>query len=161
LGGQQDVIAQWTATRDDSEDDGEEWTEDAVARMVTAREIEQWLIQRIAARLRIASHKIGVATPFLEFGIGSMDAVQIVADLERWLGRRLSPTAVYNYPNIAALARYLANDPPRPDKAGPHVDVDSAAPEGTPEEILREVKELSQDEIETYILQEMAKQEGT
>src|SRR5437588_13027986 len=28
-----------------------------------------------------------------------------------WLGRRLSPTLAYDYPNIAALARYLAVAP--------------------------------------------------
>ena len=72
--------------------------------IVTAAEIENWLIQRIAARLRLSPAEVRVTTPFLDFGMGSIDAVEIAAELERWLGRRMSPTAIYNYPNIAALA---------------------------------------------------------
>jgi hypothetical protein len=39
--------------------------------------------------------------------MGSLDAVELASDLERWLNRRLSPTAIYNHPNIDALAKWL------------------------------------------------------
>ena len=73
-----------------------------------AAEIESWLIERITARLPLAPGEVKVTTPFLELGMGSLDAVEIAAALERWLGRQLSPTAIYNYPTIAALACWLA-----------------------------------------------------
>ncbi len=81
---------------------------------VDRAEIEDWLIERIAARLRLPPAQVRVTTPFIEFGMGSVDAVEIAAELERWLGRRMSPTAIYNYPNIAALAQWLASPPPEP-----------------------------------------------
>jgi acyl-CoA synthetase (AMP-forming)/AMP-acid ligase II/acyl carrier protein len=161
LGGQQDVIAHWTASFAAAEegqiDDG---IYEPVARNVTAREIEDWLIDRIAARLRIPRSKIHTTTPFLEFGMGSLDAVQIAGDMERWLGRTLSPTAVYNHPTIEALARWIAS-PPVPPQTRTTSVARSAATQGDPDDLLREVKGLSQAEIEALILREMAKQEGT
>ncbi len=45
----------------------------------SAAEIESWLIERITARLRLAPGDVKVTTPFLELGMGSLDAVEIAA----------------------------------------------------------------------------------
>ncbi len=106
---------------------------------------------------------IGVTTPFLELGMGSLDAVEIAAALERWLGRRLSPTAIYNYPTIAALAGWLAT-PLSPDDAGgavpaaafslyPPMEVDA-------EQLLAQVRNMSDQEVERFLAQELAKQQS-
>jgi acyl-CoA synthetase (AMP-forming)/AMP-acid ligase II/acyl carrier protein len=73
----------------------------------TEEQIRDWLRQRIAARLGRREQEIPGQTPFMEFGMGSLDAVELASDLERWLNRRLSPTAIYNHPNIDALAKWL------------------------------------------------------
>jgi len=72
----------------------------------TAKEIEDWLVQRIAARMSLSTSQVQVTRPFLEMGMGSLDAMEVAADLQTWLDRRLSPTAIYNYPNIASLANW-------------------------------------------------------
>jgi len=86
-------------------------------RVVTAGEVEAWLTERISARMRIPRSRVHGATPFVEFGMSSVDALAIAGDLERWLGRPLSPTAIYNYPTISTLARWLA--PPSGDESSP------------------------------------------
>ena len=48
----------------------------------TAKEIEDWLVQRIAARLSLPTSQIQVNKPFLEMGMGSLDAMEIAADLQ-------------------------------------------------------------------------------
>jgi acyl carrier protein len=161
LGGQQDVIAQWTADPADEGDDAESPGDRTPRENVTARQIEEWLVERISARLKVPRSSIRVTTPFLEFGLGSLDAVQISADLERWLGRQLSPTAVYNHPNIEDLAHWLASP-------AAHTDPVSSSPipapppeEEDPDQLLRQIQGLSQEEMEEFIQREMAKQKGT
>src|SRR5262245_28875280 len=75
-----------------------------------AREIRRWLVEDIAARLGIAPSSIGLDTPFELLGLDSAKAVAVSGELERLLGRRLSPTLAYEYPNIAALSVYLADE---------------------------------------------------
>ena len=48
--------------------------------------------------------------PLAGFGIGSLQAVRLAAELEEWLGRKLAPTLVYDYPTIDALAGFLAGE---------------------------------------------------
>jgi acyl-CoA synthetase (AMP-forming)/AMP-acid ligase II/acyl carrier protein len=153
--GQLKTIAAWEG--DDREAD------DAVPpaasrRTVTAREIEEWLLQRIAARLRLPPGQVSVSTPFQEFGMGSLDAVQIAAELERWLGRRLSPTAIYNHPNIVSLAQWLATPP----SLAPDPAVTTRLPLETldPERLRNEVRRMSAQDIEAFLRQELAKQES-
>jgi len=122
---------------------------------VTAAEIEDWLIERIAGRLRVPRDRIQKTTPFLEFGIGSLAAVQIAADLGRWLGRTLSPTTVYNYPTVKALAAWLA-EPPRAAEEIPPVPLAAeAAPDAG--QLLHEIQNLTEEDLEAFIEQEMAK----
>jgi len=156
-----DVIAQWTADPDDEGGGIGSPGGDTVCGSVTARQIEAWLIERIATRLKTPRSRIRVTTPFLEFGIGSLDAVQIAADLEHWLGRQLSPTAVYNHPNIEDLARWLANPAAQ---SGPVFTLPTTGPtpaDDDPDQLLPQIQGLSQEEMEAFVQREMAKQKGT
>jgi acyl carrier protein len=74
-----------------------------------AQAIQAWLVSNIAQRLRLNPHDIDVQQPFTCYGLDSVVAVSLSDELEDWLGRRLSPALVYDYPTIAALARHLAN----------------------------------------------------
>jgi amino acid adenylation domain-containing protein len=73
-----------------------------------SREIAEWLSAKIAAPLGVSPSTIDIREPFVHFGLGSLQTVRLAADLEQWLGRSLSPTLVYDYPTIDALARHLA-----------------------------------------------------
>ncbi|UCD43737.1 MAG: AMP-binding protein, partial [Chloroflexota bacterium] len=70
--------------------------------------IEAWLIDQIAARVHLPASDIDPREPFTYYGLDSVEAVSLTGDLEIWLGRRLSPTLAWDYPNIKSLARYLA-----------------------------------------------------
>src|SRR5205823_7296959 len=49
--------------------------------------------------------------PSASYGLGSIHAVSLSGELERWLGRPLAPTLVYDFPSVQALARQLAQAP--------------------------------------------------
>jgi acyl carrier protein len=76
--------------------------------------IRQWLVDRIARALELGGERIDVETPFARLGLDSRTAVGISGELERWLGRRLSPTLIWDFPTIAALARHLYSGEPAP-----------------------------------------------
>lgn len=78
----------------------------------TKEAIQSWLVAQIAERLRVNPRNVDIQAPFAHYGMDSIQAVSLAADLETWLGREFSPTLVYDYPNIDALARYLAGEKP-------------------------------------------------
>ncbi|OKH15930.1 type I polyketide synthase [[Limnothrix rosea] IAM M-220] len=71
------------------------------------QELEAWLVGNIAQRLGIETHKIDVLEPFASYGLDSVQAVQVTADLEDRLKRKLEPTLAYDYPSIRSLAAFL------------------------------------------------------
>jgi acyl transferase domain-containing protein/acyl-CoA synthetase (AMP-forming)/AMP-acid ligase II/pimeloyl-ACP methyl ester carboxylesterase len=75
--------------------------------------IQNWLIDNLAQRLNIPASEIDIYEPFASSGLNSVDAVSLSADLEDWLEIKLSPTIVFDYPNIAELAAYLTNNQTR------------------------------------------------
>jgi acyl carrier protein len=76
----------------------------------TAEEISQRLTQFIAEALSVDPSEIDPKTPFDQYGIDSKAAMEMVANMEDYLGRRLSPTLPYDYPTIALLTPHLASD---------------------------------------------------
>jgi acyl transferase domain-containing protein/acyl-CoA synthetase (AMP-forming)/AMP-acid ligase II/acyl carrier protein len=70
--------------------------------------IATWIAVRLAQRLGLPVKRIDPREPFSNYGLDSLAAVELSGALESWLGRRLSPTLVYDYPNVQALADYLA-----------------------------------------------------
>jgi len=125
----------------------------------TAKEIESWLVQRIAARLALPTSRIEVSKPFLEMGMGSLDAVEVAADLQKWLDRRLSPTAIYNYPNISSLAHWLAS-PIQVCSKSPSAKPAVASPESEldPDRLLRDVQQMNEAEMAAFLRQELARE---
>jgi acyl carrier protein len=77
---------------------------------VGKEEIEAWLISKIAQKVSINPRRVERHQPFSSFGIDSIAAVSLVGDMEEWTGCRLSPTLMYDYPNIEALASHLATE---------------------------------------------------
>ena len=79
-------------------------------RAVSPREIEEWIASYLAPLLHVHRDEIDPRRPFAEFGLDSLAAVTLSGELERWLGRELSPTLAWDYPTIEALSRHLAAD---------------------------------------------------
>jgi malonyl CoA-acyl carrier protein transacylase len=69
--------------------------------------IQNWLVGQLAERLGVSSQAIDIREPLANYGLDSVQAVRLSADLEDWLEVKLSPTLIYDYPNIASLAEYL------------------------------------------------------
>ena len=89
-------------------------------------EIQQWLIARLAQKLGVSQQEIHPEEPFAVMGLDSVQAVRLSAELEDYLGKKLSPTVVYDYPNISSLAHYLSQG---------SVAVTTATPKATEDEI--------------------------
>ncbi len=70
-------------------------------------ELEDWLIERLAARLKIAPTQIGHRQPFATFGVDSLTAVRMAGELETKLSRTISPTVAWDHRHVAGLAYFL------------------------------------------------------
>ena len=77
----------------------------------SAREIQSWLIVRLAAMVKVSPDEIDPREPFVGYGLGSAQGLELAAELEDWIGFRLPSTLVWDYPTIETLARQLAEDP--------------------------------------------------
>jgi acyl carrier protein len=76
---------------------------------VNAEEIQEWLISRISEELEFEPETIDIYEPFALYGINSVVAVTLAADLEDWLQVKLPATLLWDYPTIETLSQYLEN----------------------------------------------------
>ncbi|MEX2631547.1 MAG: PfaD family polyunsaturated fatty acid/polyketide biosynthesis protein [Tistlia sp.] len=72
-----------------------------------AEAVEAWLVAELAAQLAVPEEEVDPRRSFESYALDSVKALAVMARLEQWLGRRLSPTLVWNYPTIEALAERL------------------------------------------------------
>ncbi len=73
-----------------------------------AEAVQAWLVDRIARRIQCEPCRIDIRQPFAWYGLQSRDALELSGELENRLGRRLSPTLLYDCPTIESLARHVA-----------------------------------------------------
>ncbi|MFK0734780.1 MAG: beta-ketoacyl synthase N-terminal-like domain-containing protein, partial [Gloeotrichia echinulata HAB0833] len=74
----------------------------------SVEEIQAWLAQKLAEILQLSPEQIDFKQPLAVYGLSSVKAASIAAELEKWLGMTVAPTIVYDYPTIQALSDYLA-----------------------------------------------------
>ena len=79
-------------------------------RSATGEAIQGWLTRRIAESIGSKPEDIDVTVSFAYYGLDSVAALGISGDLSNWLGRKLSPTLTWDYPNIESLAAHLADE---------------------------------------------------
>jgi len=73
----------------------------------SVEEIQAWLAQKLAEILQLSPEQIDFKQPLAVYGLSSVKAASIAAELEKWLGMTVAPTIVYDYPTIQALSDYL------------------------------------------------------
>ena len=73
--------------------------------------LQGWLVSQLAERLGLEPDEIDIEEDFANYGLNSVEAISLSGDLETHIGRRLPPTLLWDYPNIQALAQYLAKNP--------------------------------------------------
>ena len=79
------------------------------------RQIQRWFIRYLGEKLDLEDEAIDVHRPLSGYGLDSMAAVRLSADLEDWLAATfperarppISPTLAYDYPTIALIASAL------------------------------------------------------
>lgn len=75
---------------------------------LTDSDIQSWLVSYLAELLDISPQEIDITVPFERYGLDSVASVGLLGDLAKWLGRKLDPDLVNEYPSIQELARYLS-----------------------------------------------------
>ena len=70
--------------------------------------IEHWLVSRLAERLGLPATALDIHQPLVRYGLDSIVAIELVADLEDWLGCTLPLTLVWDCPTIAAVVQRVA-----------------------------------------------------
>ncbi|HEY9857226.1 MAG TPA: acyl carrier protein [Stenomitos sp.] len=73
---------------------------------ITRQALEDWLVERLTQDLNL-EQEIDVRRPFSYYGLDSVMAISLAADLEDMLGRELEPTLLWDFPTIEALAAFL------------------------------------------------------
>ena len=70
--------------------------------------IEDWLVERVAGLVGLPAAEIDPDSPLQSFGVTSLMAVELAADLEDLLGITVDATIAWEYPTIAKLSASLA-----------------------------------------------------
>ena len=76
---------------------------------VTESDIRDWCIAYLRQTVDNPSIVIGPDASFAELGLDSATSAYFIVELEEWLGAELMPELVFEYPTVAALARFIAN----------------------------------------------------
>jgi acyl carrier protein len=77
---------------------------------MNAEAIQEWLIAKVAEAVKCAPETIDVREPLASYGLSSVSAVSLTADIEDWLGLQLPPTLAWDYPTIESLAGFIESE---------------------------------------------------
>src|ERR1700689_4356849 len=79
---------------------------------MTIAEVRQWLRQGVANAPGRSADAIDEATPMVELGLSSRDAVAMAADIEDHTGITVSIAAAFEHPTIESLATWIVGGDP-------------------------------------------------
>ena len=85
---------------------------------MTVAEVRQWLRNWIGDAVGQSPDAIDEATPMVELGLSSRDAVAMAADIEDRTGVTVSIAAAFEHPTIESLATWIVEGDPFEDSAG-------------------------------------------
>jgi acyl carrier protein len=90
-----------------------------------AGDVEEAITASLALVLEIEEQSFDRDTPYTDFGVDSILAVEIVDRINERLGIALRPTDLFNYPSIGKLAAHIAaaHAPRRPAEPAADVEV--------------------------------------
>jgi acyl carrier protein len=71
-------------------------------------ELERWIAVELANALRKSPNEIDPMKPATYYGLDSIVGMSITAELEEYVGRRLSQTVLWELPTIRELAKHLS-----------------------------------------------------
>jgi len=82
------------------------------------RLLHDWFTRYLTENLGFSADQIDIHQPLASFGLDSLAAVRLTADLQDWMDEsfpkikslNISPTLAYDYPTISKIVKYLVND---------------------------------------------------
>src|SRR6202171_279449 len=85
---------------------------------MTVAEMRVWLRNWIAAATGQPADAINDATPMVELGLSSRDAVAMASDIEDLTGVTLTATVAFRHPTIESLATVIVEGEPELEDGG-------------------------------------------
>ena len=79
-------------------------------RAAATAEIQRFLVAESARRIEVDPETIDPRQPFERYGLDSLNALRLAVELEARIGRRLPTTALWDYPSIESLSKFLAGE---------------------------------------------------
>ncbi|MBC9727067.1 acyl carrier protein [Streptomyces sp. TRM68367] len=76
----------------------------------SADALRQWIAAHVAGQARLPETEILPDTPLADYGLDSLYAVTLAADLEDRLGLPLEDTVVLQHPTIGELVDFLCDE---------------------------------------------------
>jgi acyl carrier protein len=76
---------------------------------VSRADIRTWLLGKLRQELD-SGEVLDPTRPLADYGLDSMSAISVTADLEDWLEVELDPTMFFDNPTIDELARFLEDE---------------------------------------------------
>src|ERR1700760_3265917 len=95
---------------------------------MSVAEVRQWLRNWVAKAVGQSPDTIDVATPMVELGLSSRDAVAMAADIEDRTGVTVSIAAAFEHPTIEALATWIVEGDPEEDATVDETDWTRSGP---------------------------------
>jgi acyl transferase domain-containing protein/acyl carrier protein len=77
-------------------------------KVLTASEIQDWLLQEIAKAIGIKSEDLNPRLPFDSYGLDSILALSVIGAAQTSIGLELSPLLLVHYPTVESLSQHLA-----------------------------------------------------
>ncbi|HEY6423370.1 MAG TPA: acyl carrier protein [Pseudonocardiaceae bacterium] len=69
--------------------------------------VGRWLTGKVASYLKVDPAEIDPSRPLAEYGLDSVYALTLCAEIEDDLGLVVEPTLAWDYPTVTALAGHL------------------------------------------------------
>jgi acyl carrier protein len=82
----------------------------SVKQVRSREDIEAWLAREIGQVIDIPESEVERHRNILELGVGSRTVVRLSGRLQKWLGIKLPPTILFEYPTVEALAEHLSGE---------------------------------------------------
>ncbi len=86
------------------------WEIQSSTKPMAAEDIQDWLADQIAEHLGIEADEVDIKAPFDSYGLDSVQTMNIANLGKQYLGLKLSPLVIWNYPNVESLSHYLAEE---------------------------------------------------
>jgi acyl carrier protein len=78
---------------------------------LTTEEIRVWLTSKFAEVLGVDPREIDSSEPLTNYGLGSIQALTLVAELEEWMDRTLPATLLWDCSTLDEIIDYVSESP--------------------------------------------------